>query len=152
MNQLPKILTLLFATLSTSIALAQDPPKSRAQAEALVASLKYQQGTIDLLHGLASLQVPDQFRFLNGADANTILVRLWRNPPQAEPLGMLVPADISPLSSQFWGVIISYEEDGYVKDKDAEKINYDELLKQMRKGAQADNKEREKQGYPQLRS
>jgi uncharacterized membrane-anchored protein len=117
-----------------------------------VASLKYQQGTIDLLHGLASLQVPDQFRFLNDADANAILVRWWRNPPQAEPLGMLVSADISPLSSEFWGVIISYEEDGYVKDKDAEKTNYNELLKQMRKGTQADNKEREQQGYPQLRS
>src|SRR5437588_9743308 len=82
MNQLPKILTLLFATLLTSIVLAQDPPKSRAQAEALAASLKYQQGTIDLRHGLASLQVPGQFRFLNGTDANTVLVRLWGNPPK----------------------------------------------------------------------
>jgi hypothetical protein len=54
MNQLPKILTFLFATLLTSIVLAQDPPKSRAEAEALVASLKYQEGTIDLRHGLAS--------------------------------------------------------------------------------------------------
>ena len=150
MKQLPKILTLLFAALLTSIVLAQDPPKSRAQAEALVASLKYQQGSIDLRHGLASLQVPDQFRFLNGADANTILVRLWSNPPQSQPLGMLVPANVSPLSPEFWGVIFSYEEDGYMKDKDAEKINYDELLKQMRKGAQTDNKERGKQGYPPI--
>ncbi len=150
MNQLHKILAFLFATLLTSIVLAQDPPISRAEAEALVASLKYQQGSIDLRHGLASLQLPDQFRFLNGVDANTILVRLWRNPPQSEPLGMLIPANVSPLSPEFWGVIFSYEEDGYVKDKDAEKINYDELLKQMRKGAQADNKEREKQGYPSV--
>jgi len=99
MNQLPKILTLLFATLLTSIVLAQDPPKSRAQAEALAASLKYQQGTIDLRHGLASLQVPGQFRFLNGTDANTVLVRLWGNTPQTEPLGMVVPANTSPLRS-----------------------------------------------------
>jgi len=63
---------------------------------------------------------------------------------------MLVPADTSPLSRAFWGVIISYEENGYVKDKDAAKINYDELLKQIRKGAQASNKEREKQGYPPI--
>ena len=136
MNQLPKILTLLFAILLTSIVLAQDPPKSRAQAEALAASLKYQQGTIDLRHGLASPQVPGQFRFLNGTDANTVLVRLWGNPPQTEPLGMLVPANTSPVSREYWAVIISYEEQGYVKDKDVEKINYDDLLKQMKASAQ----------------
>jgi len=143
MKQLAQTLAFLFTGRLAFLVLAQDPSKSRAQAEALVASLKYQQGTIDLQHGLASLQVPDRFRFLNGQDANTVLVQLWRNPPQAEPLGMLVPADISPLSLEFWGVIIFYEEDGYLKDKDAEKINYDELLKQIRKGAQASNKERE---------
>jgi uncharacterized membrane-anchored protein len=151
MKQLPKILTLLFAILLSSIVLGQDPPKSRAQAEALVASLKYQQGPIDLRHGLASLQLPGQFRFLNGADANTVLVRLWGNPPQSEPLGMLVPANISPLSRECWAVIISYEEQGYVKDKDAEKINYDDLLKQMKESARRASKERAKQGYPQLR-
>jgi len=59
---------------------------------------------------------------------------------------MLIPANVSPLSPESWGVIFSYEEDGYVKDKDAEKINYNELLTQMRKKAQSDNKEREKQG------
>jgi uncharacterized membrane-anchored protein len=150
MKQLPKILTLLVATLLTSIVLAQDPPKSRAQAEALAASLKYQQGTIDLRHGLASLQVPGQFRFLNGADANTVLVRLWGNPPQTEPLGMLVPANTLPLSRECWAVIISYEEQGYVKDKDAEKINYDDLLKQMKESAQSASKEREKKGYPSI--
>jgi uncharacterized membrane-anchored protein len=151
MKQLTKILTFLFASLLIcSIALAQDPPKSRAEAEALVASLKYQQGTIDLQHGLASLQVPDQFRFLNGHDANMVLVQLWGNPPQSEPLGMLVPANTSPLSPGCWVVIISYEEQGYVKDKDAEKINYDELLKQIKEGAQKANKEREKQRYPRI--
>jgi len=148
--KLAQTLALLFTELLASLVLAQDPPKSRAQAEALVASLQFQQGTIDLHHGLASLQVPHQFRFLNGHDANTVLVQLWGNPSQPEPLGMLVPADISPLSREFWGVIISYEENGYVKDKDAEKINYDELLKQIRKGAQVSNKEREKQGYPPI--
>jgi uncharacterized membrane-anchored protein len=152
MKRLAKTLAFLFTGLLASLVLAQDPPKSRAQAEALVASLQFQQGTIDLHHGLASLQVPNRFRFLNGHDANTVLVQLWGNPSQPEPLGMLVPEDISPLSRAFWGVIMSYEENGYVKDKDAEKINYDELLNQIRKGAQVSNKEREKQGYPLSRS
>jgi uncharacterized membrane-anchored protein len=44
-------------------------------------------------------------------------------------------------------VIITYEEEGYVKDKDAEKIDYADLLKQMQKDTREANKEREKQGY-----
>ena len=65
MKPLAKLLTVLFTgLLACSIAVAQEPPKSRAQAEALLASLKYQQGTIHLRQGLAFLHVPDQFRFL----------------------------------------------------------------------------------------
>jgi hypothetical protein len=44
---------------------------SREQAEALVSGLKFQQGEIALHNGLATLHVPDGFRFLNGADAQT---------------------------------------------------------------------------------
>ena len=63
---------------------------------------------------------------------------------------MLVPANTSPVSREYWAVIISYEEQGYVKDKDVEKINYDDLLKQMKASAQSASKEREKKGYPPI--
>ena len=94
---------------------------------------KFQQGAIDLQDGLATLHVPEGFRFLNGADASTVLVKIWGNPPQTAPLGMLMPAEAGPLSEDGWGVIITYEADGYVKDADAEKINYSGLLDQMQK-------------------
>jgi uncharacterized membrane-anchored protein len=47
-------------------------------------------------------------------------------------------------------VTIDYSEDGYVKDGDASKINYDDLLKKMQKGIAANNAERQKQGYPPI--
>jgi hypothetical protein len=60
---------------------------SREQAEALVSGLKYQQGEITLQNGLATLRVPDGLRFLNGPDAQTVLVKLWGNPPRSsDPL------------------------------------------------------------------
>ena len=37
-----------------------------------------------------------------------------------------------------------------MKDKDVEKINYDDLLKQMKASAQSASKEREKKGYPPI--
>ena len=121
---------------------------SREQAEALVSGLKYQQGEIALQNGLATLHVPDGCRFLNGPDAQTVLVKLWGNPPRSsDPLGMLMPAGVSPLSQDSWAVAVTYEPDGYVSDKDAEKINYTELLTQMQKDLVSANKERQSAGY-----
>ena len=58
-----------------------------------------------------------------------MLVKLWGNPPGwAKPLGILMPDGISPLDKNSWAVVVTYEPDGYVSDKDAEKINYSELL------------------------
>lgn len=123
---------LCVSTLSLLIlfsARAEKQSISREQAEALVAGLKFQQGEITLHDGLATLHVPDGFRFLNGADAQTVLVKLWGNPPgSAAPLGMLMPDGASPLSENSWAVVMTYEADGYVSDKDAEKIDYTDLL------------------------
>ncbi len=115
----------------------------------LVQSLKYQQGEIDLGGGLAKLTVPKEFNFLSAEDAETVLVKLWHNPPfQKKPLGLLMPAGMTPLSSNVWVVTIEYTEDGFVKDDDASKINYDDLLKQMQKGIAAGNPARKEKGYP----
>jgi len=116
-----------------------------------VKNLKYQQGEIDLRGGLAKLTVPKEFNFLGPDDAETVLVKLWGNPPSKnKPLGLLIPAGMTPLSSNAWVVTIEYTEDGYVKDGDASKINYDDLLKQMQQGIEKNNKVRQEQGYPTI--
>ena len=129
---------------------ADQPQITRDQAEALVATLRPQEGNIVLQDGLATLRVPAGFHFLNGVDSNTVLVKLWGNPPQPNPIGMLMPAAAGPLSENGWAVIITYEGDGYVKDADAEKINYSELLTEMQKGAESANPKREQAGYPPI--
>lgn len=63
---------------------------------------------------------------------------------------MLVPADVSPLAEESWGVVISFEEEGYVNDDDAASIDYTKLLEQMREGEAEVNKERKEQGYPEV--
>jgi uncharacterized membrane-anchored protein len=125
----------------------QDRPKTKAEAEAVVFNLKFQQGEVILKDGLATLKVPEGLRFLNGHDAWTVLVQLWNNPPMPSPLGLIMPADAGPLDPNAWAVIITYEEEGYVKDKDAEKIDYADLLKKMQKDTSDASKERVKEGY-----
>ena len=149
-----KLAVLLFAALlaATGVARAQDDTnKIPPQIIALLKGLKYQQGDIDLRGGLAKLSVPTNFNYLGPDDAETVLVKLWGNPPSnVKPLGLLIPADMTPISSNCWVVTIHYSEDGYVKDGDAGKINYDDLLKQMQKGIAENNKAREEHGYPDI--
>jgi uncharacterized membrane-anchored protein len=61
-----------------------------------------------------------------------------------------VPEGFDPLDGSHWAVVITYGEDGYVKDNDAAAINYDKLLAQMKEGTQEVNKQREKAGYPPI--
>lgn len=121
---------------------------SREQAEALVSGLKFEQGKITLKDGLATLHVPDGFQFLNGSDAQAVLVKLWGNPRSTtDPLGMLMPRGISPISEGSWAVLVTYEGDGHVSDADAEKIDYTKLLTQMQKDVASANEKRRETGY-----
>jgi uncharacterized membrane-anchored protein len=142
----------LFAALLLAAFAARGQSDTNAlppQVLELVKHLKYQQGEIDLRGGLATLRVPSDFNFLDADDAETVLVKLWGNPPsEKKPLGLLIPAGMTPLSTNCWVVTIDYSEDGYVKDDDAGKINYDDLLKQMQKAVEENNKERQEKGYP----
>jgi uncharacterized membrane-anchored protein len=122
--------------------------KEFKEREEIASKLKFQQGEIKLKDGLATLKVPARFRYLDPDQADTVLVQLWNNPPRQEKtLGMLFPAEISLASVESWGVVITYDEDGYVEDDDAASINYNELLKEMQEGTREANAERTKQGY-----
>ena len=93
---------------------------------------------------MATIHVPRSFRFLGPEGSRRLLVEAWGNPPGSadDVLGMLVPSAVSPLSDEGWGIVITYNDDGYVNDSDAGKINYANLLKQMQEDAAAANEER----------
>jgi uncharacterized membrane-anchored protein len=147
-TKLTVLLLTLFVAATGVVRAQEDTNKIPAKIVALLKSLKYQQGEIDLRGGLAKLTVPKEFNYLGPDDAETVLVKLWGNPPsETKPLGLLIPAGLTPLSSNAWVVTIDYSEDGFVKDNDAGKINYDDLLKKMQKGIAENNAERQKQGY-----
>ncbi len=118
-----------------------------AWAKELWDSLDRQTGEVELPNGVATLQVPEQFYYLNPADTQKVLVEVWGNPPGQEKLGMLFPAEQTPFDNEVWGVTIDYEEEGYVSDKDADDIDYDELLESMQEETEAASLERIEQGY-----
>lgn len=115
-------------------------------------TLDFRTGEITLGDDLAQLSLSGSFRFLNTADTQTFLTKVWGNPPGAgkDSLGMILPVDPSPLGPDGWAAIISYEASGYVGDEDAGKIDYDALMREMQEAVREASKERVKQGYESL--
>ncbi|CAL2080704.1 DUF2167 domain-containing protein [Tenacibaculum sp. 190524A02b] len=113
-------------------------------------SFTYQHGKINLLDGVAEINVPKGYKFLNAKQSKFVLTDLWGNPP-SEVLGMLFPEDITPLSENFsYAVEITYSDEGYINDEDAKDLNYEDLLEQMQDDANKGNEERSKLGYPAI--
>lgn len=144
MKRLSILLVSVFVFVCSAAYAANKPEMTATEFES---SLTYQKGEVVLPGGVATLKIPNSFRYLGPKDAERVLVEAWGNPEGAGTLGMLFPADVSPVSDQSWGVVITYQEDGYVSDEDADSINYDDLLKDMKEGVAEENKERQKQGF-----
>ena len=139
---------LALALLPPAAASAQKLEKTpdKLTPEQIEAQLRYQTGRVTVRGGLATLDLPTAFRYLDGQQTELVL-RAWGNPPGSETLGMLVPAGGGLFTREGWGIIISYDEDGYVKDDDAAQINYADLLKTMQKATRQSNDARAKAGY-----
>jgi|WetSurMetagenome_2_1015567.scaffolds.fasta_scaffold54738_3 uncharacterized membrane-anchored protein len=107
----------------------------------------YKYGNISLGNDLAVMNLDSNFKYVEPKEADFLLEKVWGNPPGSNSLGMVLPENVSPFDSTSWGMVIEFSDDGYVKDKDADKINYTKLLKQMQKEVEERNKERLKEGY-----
>jgi uncharacterized membrane-anchored protein len=116
--------------------------------EEFVASLEFKTGRVVLGNDLATLNLPDSLVFLDGENAQRLLVDGWGNPPDDfPPLGMILPAGVSPLAEESWGVTVEYEDSGYVSDEDAADIDYGDMLKDMQADMREANTWREENGY-----
>jgi uncharacterized membrane-anchored protein len=110
-------------------------------------ALNWQTGKVALPHDFVNLNLPTGFKFLNAAQGQYVLHSIWGNPPRPDVLGMLFPAGGGPFADSSFAFIITYEETGYVKDADADKIDYDETMKNIQKSEPEENEKRAKEGY-----
>lgn len=126
---------------------AQEVDTLQLQIDALEKTFTYQTGTIELEAGNATLNVPSGFRFLDKKQSMYVLTTLWGNPADSSILGLLVPENRGVLAQNSWVYTLSYEDIGYIKDEDANDINYDDLLKDLQKETLDANAERKAQGF-----
>lgn len=123
----------------------------QAFSDSINARYTFVTGKVDLADGVASLNVPEGFKFLDGAQSREVIVDLWENPPGAAEsvLGMIFPANSTVLDHAY-AFVVEYDAMGYVSDSDADDINYDELLTTMKEDDVAENQQRKEAGYGTL--
>lgn len=122
------------------------------QAQDLVRSFDYRQGIVPLGPSGVQLNVPEQFYFLAPAAAARVLVDVWGNPPVVAEgiLGMILPTNKAPVEKT-WGVIVTYDEVGYVSDRDVAQMDPVALLASMQEAAAAASKARVDNGFGSIR-
>ncbi|MBE0393362.1 DUF2167 domain-containing protein [Flavobacterium sp. PL002] len=111
----------------------------------------YEHGIIKLSNGVGSITIPKGFKYLNSTQAERVLFDLWGNPKSDNmTLGLLLPENQGVLDQKGYVFNVQYDEIGYVKDDDADDIDYDDLLIQMRKDVETENVDRKKEGYESI--
>ncbi len=140
----------LFPFLTYSISseeeATEDTLSTMLYLDSLENSFKYQTGLVKIKN-YATINVPAGFKFLNAEQSIYVLHSLWGNPEDPTILGLLFPEDMGPLHPDSWAISIEYSEEGHIDDDDAEDIDYDELLTEMKKDAEAANPVRIQEGY-----
>lgn len=154
MKRAPLAAVIAAALLCSTAASAQGGALSDAEitrVEAAVKTLRPARGLVTLGDAKVRLDLGNRYEFYDAAAARTIIVDVWRNPPDSMDgvLGIVLPARASPLSDT-WGAVISFDASGHVSDEDAETTDFDELLANMQAQARERNQEREAAGYPAL--
>ncbi len=149
MKPLTKINLLLLCCLMSALHLqAQDQPDPEVARllDSLDKSWQWKTGSVALGDNLANINVPTGWRYLPADQSKFVLEDLWGN-PGVETMGMLFPSNVSPLDSNVLAFDISFDEMGFVKDDDADDINYNDLLKDLQKDAEEGSKQRVEMGY-----
>ena len=146
------LLVFIGLTLSMSF-VARDPDDSLKAAidainrmDSIENTLHYKNGKIELDGGIATLNLPTTFKFLDATESKYVLQDLWGNPPGSQPLGMIFPTTSGATDAGGYAFVVMFEDMGYVKDGDADKINYDDLLKDLKESSVKENEERKKMG------
>ncbi|HZV70155.1 MAG TPA: DUF2167 domain-containing protein [Saprospiraceae bacterium] len=143
------IVAVLFSV--TSLQAQEDSARMVFFIDSINQSFKFvNSGEVSIAGEVSTLKIPAGYKFLDAPQSRTVLEDLWGNPPDEEIDGMLFPQQHFPLDSNCWAFVISYSTLGYIKDKDADKMNYDKLMKQIQEGTEEENKERIALGYESI--
>ncbi|OOQ57984.1 DUF2167 domain-containing protein [Mucilaginibacter pedocola] len=138
-----------FIGIFSTTTFAQETDSTAIKVAAAEKAFTYQHGAIKIGNGIATVNVPAGFKYLDSVQALRVLTDIWGNPKTENmTLGFLLPEKQGILATGGYVFNIQYEAIGYVKDDDAKDVDYDEMIANMKKEAKEESVERQKQGYP----
>jgi len=133
--------------LAASRAAKADDPKDDSKKEANQPKIAWVDGPATAQLGdIAEIKIPAGYRF-TGKDGTKTFLELTGNPPSGDELGTIVPQAKSDDDKEFWFVIFEFQDTGYVKDDDRDKLDADNLLKTIKDNTEGANKERLRRGW-----
>jgi len=113
-----------------------------AAEKSSVGKTDFLQGPIKAkLGSIAEIQVPEGYSF-TGAEGTKKLMEMMGNTVDGSELGFLAPTNSN------WFVIFEFDNSGYVKDDDKDKLDAEAILDSIRRGTEQANKQRKKMGIP----
>ncbi|HEX2861975.1 MAG TPA: DUF2167 domain-containing protein [Lacunisphaera sp.] len=122
---------------------AEAPPKTREEAYAR-AGIKLVNGPATVPLGKAAeMKLPEGYSFV-GEDSLDRFFELTRNTRSGNEVGVL-------LSPTDWTMFFDYDEIGYVKDDDKDKLNADKLMSSMTENQDAANESRKSRGWDEMK-
>lgn len=147
MSNLRSSLSILLVVLFLAGPLA---PVVRAQNEQepqqdpLLSSIPWQKGpTTAKIGSLAEIQIPEGYLFGGPADAQKLL-QAYGNPTSGKELGWLTPVNHA------WFVVFEFEDIGYVKDEEKDKLDAASMLNAIKEGTNQSNEYRKEHGSPTI--
>lgn len=140
--------TTLAALLAFACFLAPPAPAQEQDVEAggptLDSLVQWQRGpSVGDLGGIASINVPKGYFFADGKDTRT-LMELMQNPTSGKEMGFIAPTSLE------WFIVFEFDDIGYVKDDEKDKLDANAMLESIREGNENGNKVRRKNGWPTL--
>ena len=109
-------------------------------------TFRYRSGDIVLPNNVATLHLAERYRYLDPSETNKLLMA-WGNESDPSTQGAIVALDVDPMTDAGWAVILTYEKEGHIDDSDAAKMDYDDMLKDMKEGTEDNNAARKEAGF-----
>jgi len=119
------------------------PSPEQTAFEELLLSLKWTTTGKADVGGMATLNIPSGYRATD-ASGSQKLMEAMGNLVSGQELAFLSPDDMT------WFAVFEFDPVGYVKDDEKDKLDADEILKQLREGQLAANERLAQRGQPTL--
>lgn len=91
----------------------------------------------------AEISIPEGYRFLGAGDSSK-LMKYYGNLSNGSELGFISPNEME------WFAVFEFDDVGYVKDDEKDKLDADKILQQLQEGQKLANEELKQQGHPTL--